>query len=236
MRKLMFKPRLSNKIIPKTFQRNLAWSTIFTGTILAIIAILMVLGARSFTNAAEWVSHTQTMRANIEGVEAAVREAESATRGYVLTGDPKLYRRALLGEENALKLVSQLQTRIRSSSIQQDHAKQLKQLIQERIKGLDETALTYQQKGLPAAQEVVKRLNVIDTSQHIRDLVDTMLNQEDIYLQQRQAKASRLGFLVKASALAGLFLAALLVFSTQYHSRQRMRRLTEAQKNSFRCP
>lgn len=220
----------SLKSFPNAFKGDIAWSTILTGIVLAFIAILMVMGAKSFTEAAGWVSHTQAVRANIESVEASIREAESATRGYILTGDPKLYRRALLGEEHALQSVKDLQNRIRDSNIQKENAEKLNSLLVERIQGLDQTVEAYHEKGLAGAQEVVKALNVIDTSQHIHNVVNAMLHQEGLYLTERQKKAKNLGILVNASAFAGLLLATLMVIFTQYHSRQRMKRLSEAEK------
>ena len=53
----------------------------------AVIATLSLQSTRSFINTAEWVSHTHRVLETHEALLRHLMEAESAARGYLITGD-----------------------------------------------------------------------------------------------------------------------------------------------------
>src|ERR1700726_527681 len=56
------------------------------GMILLLVAGLLYRHGRSFIEASEWVSHTHEVLAELEGTLSGVAEAQTATRGYIITG------------------------------------------------------------------------------------------------------------------------------------------------------
>src|SRR3954470_6284388 len=56
------------------------------GMILLLVAGLLYRNGRSFVEASEWVSHTHEVLAELEATLSSLAEAQTATRGFIITG------------------------------------------------------------------------------------------------------------------------------------------------------
>src|ERR1700680_499978 len=56
------------------------------GLILRLVAGLLYRNARGFIEASQWVSHTHEVLAELEATLSSVADAQTATRGYIITG------------------------------------------------------------------------------------------------------------------------------------------------------
>jgi hypothetical protein len=65
----------------------------FIGTLvlLSIGGGFTYLATDEFANSAQWVIHTQQVRGNLTRIHAAISDAESAQRDYLITGIPQLF-------------------------------------------------------------------------------------------------------------------------------------------------
>lgn len=85
-----------------------SWGSLVLGLVLIALACGLVWGARSFKDASQWVVHTNQARLDVENILVAINEAESAHRGYVLSGDTVFRRQSLIAQGKAVDLVSDL--------------------------------------------------------------------------------------------------------------------------------
>lgn len=117
----------------KNYKRNLRIGFGVSLLILLITSIASFVSIRNLLDSAEWVDHTNQVIIELNTIEAALRDAEAAQRGYLLTRD----REFLVPFENAKKrtLESQVHVKMltRDNETQQQTADELKRLIDNRI-------------------------------------------------------------------------------------------------------
>ncbi|MGC4087654.1 MAG: CHASE3 domain-containing protein [Polyangiaceae bacterium] len=85
-----------------TFGRRLAVGFSVAGLTLLVIAFFGYENAHRLVESQGWVDHTQQVRREIAALTAELRDVETGTRGYVLTGKEEFlepYRRALVQTE-----------------------------------------------------------------------------------------------------------------------------------------
>jgi CHASE3 domain sensor protein len=97
-------PTSQNSLAP--LNRGLTVTTTLTALVVAAVAFI---GLQNRGHEA-WVRHSLAVRSNLLGVAAAVRDAESAQRGYLLTGR-SLYRVNFIGKPFTL---DQLAAKVRA--------------------------------------------------------------------------------------------------------------------------
>jgi len=185
--------------------------------------VLAVLGAGSYSNAAAlveettWVVHDQVVLDQLGAALGVVEMAESAERGYLLTGDRRYlesYDQAV-GRWSALFRMVQEETR-RQTSEQADF-QALVRSIDARLQELADTIALYDAGKKPEAMKMVATNQGPRLMASIRTLVDSLRDKESKVLASRlaaeRAKAVNssgfilvLGLLVVGAGVLGLFL------------------------------
>ena len=186
------------------------------------LALLLIVGVVSYRNngiqvgTEEWVAQTQEVLAALTGVLSDETEAESARRGYFITGDSEFLREY----ETSVATAHADLTRVRQlivDNAQRRRLDVLDLLIAGRLSLLAQLNDSYGNNPSDVAVQVSKTLEGEKIQARVRDLLAEMVGAERILLQSRiaQARAStRLASLtiVLATALglsllgAGLYL------------------------------
>ena len=187
-----------------------SWGTMAVAALLIAIAITSWVAARDLKNAADWVTHTQRNTNQIELVVGTLKEAESSQRGFLLTGDLKLFRRGLVAEENARTHAKALYHALRDPT-QRERAAVLQTLLDRRLESLGVVSSVYQAQGLEAAIELVKQGNLADISGQIVAQAQVMLETENQFLETRQRRSDQTAWVLQGIAAGGLALALWLV-------------------------
>lgn len=128
--------------IPSPSTKSLAplyWGLVVTAALVAVIvAAIFWVSARNQSDNA-WVRHTLAIRGELSDVLTLVEKAESAQRGYLLTGRDEYllpYNNAIEQLPSAINQTGQL---IGDNPRQQQTFGRLRQLINEKLKELTET-------------------------------------------------------------------------------------------------
>src|SRR5713101_7632900 len=125
------------------------------------LVILIAIGAVSYTStvkfidSAGWVAHTYEVLDNLGGFLAAMTDAETGQRGYLITGqDPYLepYRVAAAAVEQRLKTLRSLTA---DNATQQRRLDALEPLVESKLAELQETITLRKDKGFEPAAKVV---------------------------------------------------------------------------------
>lgn len=196
--------------LKKSLDVSTPWGSFAVAALLVGIAGVFWFGARSLKDASDWVDHTQSNRASIEGVVASIKDAESSQRNYLLTNDLKQLRRSLLAQETSVRQAKGLRSALRDSA-QQKKADALLDLIVRRVQAMGQVETTYQSSGLPEAQALIAQFNVEDVSQGIVEKAGELLAVENQFLEERQSRSERLAWLLQGVAMFGMVLAIGLV-------------------------
>lgn len=196
--------------LKKSLDVSTPWGTFAVAALLIGIAGIFWFGARSLKDASDWVDHTQSNRANIEGVVASIKDAESSQRNYLLTNDLKQLRRSLLAQETSVRQAKGLRSALRDAE-QQKKADALLDLIVRRVQAMGQVETTYQSSGLPEAQAQIAQFNLEDVSQGIVEKAGELLAVENQFLEERQTRSERVAWLLQGVAMFGMVLAVVLV-------------------------
>ena len=195
--------------------RSALWSIVGLGMLL-VIGFVAGFTLHQVRASDFWVDHTRDVIYNNQQILSDVKDAESAERGYIISGDNsylELYHRAADDIPRTLTRLSQLTS---DNPSQQQRLQQLGSLVEQRTAVLAEAVRQRGASGFDAAQAVViagKGRVVMDqireTSRQIENEESRLLGQR---LQTRQARL-RSGFIATLAAsvlaLVALILAPL---------------------------
>jgi methyl-accepting chemotaxis protein len=185
--------------------------------ILAIIGGVTYRGTVTLTDTAEWVTHTHDVLEKLEAVLSDMKDVESGTRGYIITGEEKYlepYRAAL---EMIHQHMSALRQLTRDNVNQQRRLDVLEPLIdgpEGKLAVARETvdARKNQVRGFDDALRLVRTDTGKKVMDDIRRVVGEMEKEERTLLTTRSADAQASARIATLTILIGT-LAAVLVLS-----------------------
>ena len=206
-------PKLPTNHSQPLERRSILWSVMGLGMLLVIVAI----GAwtlREVANSDYWVDHTrEVMRIN-ERLLSDVKDAESAERGYIITGDEQylpLYGTASADIPGTLEKLLQLTS---DNPSQHEKLTRLKDLIDKRILVLNDAIKQRKESGLAAAEAVVISGRGRIVMNEIRDASEEITSEEEKLLQERvQRRQTRMRNGFVTAVLAGVVALLALIFA-----------------------
>jgi len=163
-------------------KRALLWSVFGLG-MLVLIGLIAAWTLRQIRISDSWVDHTREVIRNTDEIRAYLKDAESAQRGYILTGqEPYLetYEAAVAKLPSAL---SALQRLTADNSSQQERLHEFEPLLNERIAGMAETVAARQQLGFEAAAKIIATGQGKNLMDHIQQLQQEIEQEEYRLLQ-----------------------------------------------------
>jgi PAS domain S-box-containing protein len=197
---------------------------------LALVGLASYLSIRGLEGSARWVDHSQQVLASLNSLFAVLTDAETAERGFVITGDVDYlnpYRKSLLDMEKTHQQLLQLTA---DNPAQQQRLRNLHALVTERLGQLKLVTELRQQQGFESAQRQVAKGLGKRMHEQIRDVIDGLRSAEQRLLAQRQQTArQRLditeGVIWGSSGLAFVFVgAAGLAIRRDFVGRERAER------------
>ncbi|TAA26777.1 MULTISPECIES: sensor domain-containing diguanylate cyclase [Pseudoxanthomonas] len=178
--------------------------------IFVLIGLGFLRGADRFATDARWVSHTHEVMACVDEIEARLRDAESAERGYLLTGQVDDLAAYQTGKNAIPRLFTALGMLVRDNSAQEQRVAQLRTLIDQRLRQTDAVVRIYQEQGLVAAQAAIDAEARI-TSDAIRRQAREMVDVEQALLVARAASSDESAALLRILAIAGIPIGILVI-------------------------
>ena len=162
------------------------------------------------------VSHTDMVVAECESLLAAVAQAESNSRSYLLTGNRMYAAERDSGAQSVRSLLLRLESDTSFEPSQRPLVKALEPLIEERLKILASVGEIYEKAGLPAAQDEVRLGRGTSVGNEIINKVHEIEQHERQIqverMQQAEQRASRTReFILFAGIPAALLIALLAV-------------------------
>jgi len=212
-------------------KRSFIWSLVGLGMLLVITGV----GVWTLKEVAEsdyWVDHTRDVISTNEQLLSDVKDAESAERGYIITGDEgylEPYRSAYADSQSSMQKLLQI---TKDNPLQQERLTGLQALIAKRM-GVFNTALEQRKtSGFTAAEGVVVAGQGRTVMRQIREASKRIANEENrllqLRLQTRQIRV-RNGFI--ATLLAALVaLIALLTAPVDVRRAVRQQKIAEEEK------
>ena len=202
-------------MVAGAFDRKLVAAAAVALAVLAVNAALTWINTRSLRDALEWVGHTRAVMLGLSETLAAVADAESGQRGYLITGnfgylDPYIAaRRTLSGELDSLESLTV------ASPAQNARIQEIRKLAYARMNRLDRDIRVRQEQGFDAAKETITSGLGKKEMEALRGAVSQATLEEEALLRERERAAERSYRISVAtgllSALAALVAAAALL-------------------------
>lgn len=201
-----------------TFGRRVATAFGLTGLILAVVAAVGYFSTSRLVETDQWVKHTYEVRQGLSELIFLFSDAESAQRGYVLTGKPEF----LEPYRNAMSKTPEVYGRLRQltadNSDQQRRLEALKPILDAKIERMRQTVAARESGGFELASKLVQDGEGKNLMDQIRSVTNEMDSQEARLLQRRrdesEQNASAAQFSILGGSLAGLLATAAVAWLT----------------------
>ncbi len=179
----------------------------------ATLAILVVVGAAALRSSsatlasANWVAHTLQVRAELEAAFAAVIDAETGVRGYVITGDIAYLAPFDAARATLDPLLVELRTLTADNPAQQRRLDSLMTLISLRLERLRRTTDARRTNGSAAAGRAIVSGQGQALTERIRELIVQMQDEEGRLLLRRSTTLAARTRDVRRAVVGGTVLA-----------------------------
>jgi PAS domain S-box-containing protein len=194
-------------------RRSLLWSFAGFGMLL-VIAGVAAWTLRQIAESDFWVDHTREVISANQQLLSDVRDAQSAERGYIITGDEGYLETYRSASANIPRTAEKLLQLIADNPEQQKRIKSLQGLIDERMAVLDGAVRQRRESGFDAARAVVlagqgrAAMKQISDASHGIEAEEYRLLQERTHTRQVRQREGLI-----ATALAALVALVTLIFA-----------------------
>ncbi|WP_282269611.1 diguanylate cyclase [Stenotrophomonas sp. PS02298] len=207
------------------------FALIFSALVFVAIGVGVFVGARRFIADAQLVAHTHEVISQIDEIQSMVLDAESAERGYLLTGSQAYLLDYQVSVERLPLLLSSLSRSIPDNPDQARNALMLNELVNQRLQQIQHVVDIYDGQGLDAARAAINQ-SAFRTTSAIRQQVRTMVEEEHELLVDRAASSRRSADLLLGLAFAGIPFGLAVVGSVYGILLSELRRRSRAEKRA----
>ena len=196
----------------------------FLGFVFAI-TILLIAGIFSFVNLTtliesnSQVSQTLLTLTKLEETLTLLVDAETGQRGYIITGDEAYlepYLNAVDAENGVAQLLQELQSLTVDKPAQRVRLEELMQLIDERLRSIEQVISLREEAGFESAQEMILSGSGKETMDAIRQLIAEMeMEESDLLLYWSRMSSVNLRNTMIAMT-SGALLSFILLFISFY--------------------
>ncbi|KHL56909.1 diguanylate cyclase [Xanthomonas cannabis] len=186
-----------------TSRRRNQLALIFSALIFIVIGVGIFVGARRSLADAALVSHTHEVIGRVDEIQARLLDAESAQRGFLLTGNDAYLLDYQTSVERLPILLGNLRRLIADNPSQEQHLTQLQALVEARLRQIQQVLDVYAQGGLEPARASIRQ-SAFRTTSAIREQALTMVQREQELLAQRAESSRQSATLLLVLALAGI--------------------------------
>jgi signal transduction histidine kinase len=137
------------------------------------------------------VVHSVEVENQINALMLQIRRAESASRGYLLTSEPRFLANYETASATILPAVDRLASLTRDDPVQIENSKRLRAPVQARLEGLAKVIDFVKRNDAAAGVAMLREAGTKDTVQQIDDITGAMRAEEDRLFALRTKTADR---------------------------------------------
>ncbi len=152
----------------------------------ATLVAISISESKQVDNTAKMVAHTNEVIMHAESLLSSVKDNESGSRGYVLTGQGAFLEQVERSKKRTLEELQVLRELTAGNPAQQKMVDSLSVHINSRVAFSDNNIRTYDQQGAATAMEIVRSGRGRIISEQARRVIDTILSAENELLLQRK--------------------------------------------------
>jgi signal transduction histidine kinase len=171
------------------------------------------------------VVHSVEVENQINALMLEIRRAESASRGYLLTSEPRFLAEYETASATILPAVDRLATLTRDDPVQIENSKRLRAPVRGRLEDLAKIIDFVKRNDIAGGVAMLREAGTTDTIQRINDITGAMRAEEDRLFALRTKTADRTQQLASIVTVAGsglvVALAGISIFLVRRSARAR---------------
>ena len=204
------------KQMHKRSKRNLLVGFGFSLLILILSSGLSYLSITQLLESQKWVEHTAEVETTLENLISRMKDAETAQRGFLLTGDEAFLEPNTGAKTEVFELLTKAQSLTRDNAEQQKDFPLLEQLVNSKFNRINGSIMD-KKRGIPATAPFLLRGKSIMDS--IRVVVRTMVSRENKLMILRNTKMNKFAtstpILIGLAALISMVITIIFYFKVQ---------------------
>ncbi len=182
------------------------------GSVLALGGVLAAEARRTSADA-EWVNGTNEVRVELAGLAAALADAETGQRGFLLTGDRVYLDPYHDADDRAFRHLDRLRDLTAGLSAQREHLTELERLVRAKFVAMERNVVAFDRDGREAALAQVRSNRGRELMDEFRALVGRMQAYQEVQLEGHRSvsddRAGRVG--VVAGVLIVVAVAQMII-------------------------
>jgi hypothetical protein len=194
----------------KNYKRNLRIGFGVSLLILLITSVASFLSIRGLLESAEWVDHTNEVIIRLSGIEAGLRDAEAAQRGYLLTRDEEFLKPYEAATKRALDSHAAVNRLTSDNEDQQASADQLQNLITSRIAVMSRVIAIHDSSGIISKPDLQRGKEYTDS---ILITIEIMQSREQQLMIERTERMNVFSTYTPVLIVAGAIIALVITIS-----------------------
>jgi signal transduction histidine kinase/CHASE3 domain sensor protein len=217
------KPAIAVNIVAKHWKiRSIAGIAVVAAIlVVAGNAWLAVRSIEQLNQSQAWVSHTWQVLNKIDQITGSLKDAESSTRGYIITSDEEYLAPLRKAQQDLPSELTQLQQLTDDNPYQKQRVQQLGDIIRRRMAILERGAQLHQEHSSEDARTLVRGGSGQAVMGSIRAIAAGMQRDEKALLDQRVANWKKSAVRAKEAALfASTLDLTLLLLTFRFVSRE----------------
>lgn len=159
-------------------------------TVFAAIGIISYQGTRQLIDTSESVAHTYRVLNELDDVYTVVKDAESATRSYLLRPNPEALAPYNVARSTIEKKIAQVRQLVSDNPVQQQSLDRLRPLIERRMDIMTQRIKVRNAQGLQASLRTDTIPNAMPVMREIGGLIGEMKGREQVLLNQRSTSSN----------------------------------------------
>ena len=150
----------------------------------AVMAILLAIGASTFTSTRQFLVHAEErqacymIRLQVEHLFSSIKDAETGQRGFIITGAESYLDPYHNGKKLTFELIEDLKRRCEGDEDRMGRIKSLDSVIQEKFGEMERTIASRREEGFDTAAKIVSTDKGRDAMNQIRGIVDQIRDSE----------------------------------------------------------
>jgi PAS domain S-box-containing protein len=168
-----------------SIEKKTAAALTAAGLILLLVAGLSYRSGRGFVETSEWVSHTHEVLQELEATLAAVANAQTTVRGYIITGEDTFLEPYHAAVPEVRDHLQRLRSLTADNSVQQRRLAALESAITEKFDSLQTNINLRREQGFETARQRVASGVGIKQMDRVRTLIADMKHEEEYLLTNR---------------------------------------------------
>ena len=192
--------------------------------IMTLLSVVGLVGGQRFKEASQMIAHTYQVLAQLESILTHLRNAESAKRGFVITGKESFLEPVRQAEAGIFKDLESLSALIADNPEQQHRLAGLRPGITARMEELQEVIAARRERGFEAAQQLMLSGRGDKLMDQLRAQVNEMRAMEEQLLRHRDQNFKEDSQFMQMLSSAGLVLMFAVIITTSIYITRGLRR------------